>query len=186
VDSPASTISRESDQSRHSGPSSAADGDTSATVSNAARQSGSGAQSSCNSHSQGPGSPQRCTACVTAAPTAAPNPVPRGRVSTPSSTRAEPSAASARISGVRSVDPVSTATTCLGRSRRCRSADRAGDSQGAPSWQTSTASTGAVRSRGRGRLCGKRPLLARGRQCRTTVRPRRCYRSAGDGPVTGR
>ncbi len=149
VDSPASTTSRGSSQSSWRGPRTAAVGDTSATDSSTSRQAGSGAQSSCRTQSQSPelfwgsrrpsGRPQRRSASATAAATAEGNPVSRGRVSTTSTALLEPS-----TRAVSSVEPVSTATTQRGRRVSSASADRASGNHVPPSWQTRTASTGAV------------------------------------------
>ena len=138
VDRPASTISRGSAQSSPSEPSTVADGVFVATRRSSSRQSGSGAQSSCSSHSHAPGSPQRPTACSTASATAAAKPVSLESVMTPESTGAESgpkpsgSAASASSRGVASVDPVSTASTCRGRTVLRRNEESASGSQFSP------------------------------------------------------
>ena len=75
------------------------------------RQSGSGAQSSCSNQIQRPGSPQRVTPAATAARTAAPKPVSRSRVSTPSSTALGPARGLGQQAAVPSV------TRCPPRTR---------------------------------------------------------------------
>ena len=137
-------------------------GDASAADSSVARQSGSGAQSSCSTQIQPPGSPQRSMAADTASWTAAAKPVRRSRVSTPSSTRSSPRAASLSSRGVSSSEPVSTASTCLGRGADARSVASASGNHASPSWHTSTASTGAVRSTG---VLPRGPYRAMGTTC---------------------